>query len=82
METSAPAADPPHDPVPPAPAGKPMVRTGCDQYRQQLKGVVSAARKERVCACLEGRCTVIEDAMVCLGRVDGNPCPARLHGKG
>ena len=63
-------------------ADKGLVRTGCDQYRQQLKGTISEARKERVCACLEGRCTVVEDAMVCLGRINGNPCPKRLHGRG
>ena len=63
-------------------AEKPMVRMGCDQYRQQLKGTISAERKARVCACLSGQCTVIEDPMVCLGRVDGNPCGARLHGVG
>ena len=63
-------------------AQKPMVRTGCDQYRQQLKGTISAERKDRVCACLRGQCTVIEEPMVCLGRVDGGPCGARLHGVG
>ena len=61
--------------VPPAP------RTGCDQYRQQFKASLSVARKTRVLACLSGTCGVNEEPMICLGRVNGNPCPSRVHGR-
>ena len=82
--------DPPHDGVrervadvgAPKETVRPRGRTGCDQYRQQLKGVTSETRKQRVWACLQGCCSVVEDPMICLGRIDGNPCPARLHGVG
>ena len=62
--------------------GKEYERTGCDQYRQQFRANFSDARKERVFACLEGHCGASgEEPMVCLGRVNGLPCAARLHGR-
>ena len=57
------------------------VRCGSSQRRTQLGERIGEARRLRVRQCLEGRCGVHSEVpMVCLGVVDGAPCPARLHG--
>ena len=57
------------------------IRTGSDQRRAQFADPVSVAARERARKCLAGECGECrETPMVCLGEVDGAPCPARLHG--
>ena len=57
------------------------VRSGCAQRKAQFRERVGEKRRERVRLCLAGRCDEAdEQPMVCLGRVDGWPCPAFLHG--
>ena len=61
---------------------EPQARSGCDQRRQQFKEGISEDRCARMCACLEGRCSFTdadEAPMMCVGRINGAPCPARLH---
>ena len=75
----------PCDPQPTILGAGSSVRSGSDQRRQQLKNRTGPARRERVDLCLQGRCGVVADThglspMVCLGMVNGAPCPARLHG--
>ena len=63
---------------------EPQARSGCDQRRQQFKERISEDRCARMCACLEGRCSFTdadEAPMMCVGRINGAPCPARLHGR-
>ena len=72
----------PCDPQPEILGAGSMVRDGSDQRRQQLKNRVGPARQARVSACLAGTCGVVDETpMVCLGMVDGAPCPARVHGQ-
>ena len=72
----------PCDPQPEIFGAGSMVRDGSDQRRQQWKNRTGPARQERVSACLAGTCGVIDETpMVCLGMVNGAPCPARVHGK-
>ena len=61
--------------------GKSLVRDGCAQRKAQFRERIGVNRRERVRQCLAGRCGEAgEVRMVCLGRVDGEPCPATLHG--
>lgn len=56
------------------------VRSGCAQRKAQFRERIGEKRRGRVRRCLAGRCGVTEEhPMVCLGRVDGWPCPSYLH---
>ena len=61
--------------------GKSLIRDGCAQRKAQFRERIGPNRRERVRLCLAGRCgETTEVQMVCLGRVDGEPCPATVHG--
>ena len=78
-------AELPGDPTPVLEVDRePQARTGSDQRRQQLKERIGEERRARLCACLSGQCgfTDVDEApMMCVGRINGAPCPARLHGR-
>ena len=74
---------PPCDPPRKVEGAGVLGRDGSDQRKQQFADRISSDRRARVHTCLQGGCAVQGEAqMICLGRVGGAPCPARLHGRG
>ena len=73
---------PPCDPTPEVAGAGVLGRDGSAQRKQQLQDRIGPDRRMRVQTCLEGGCGLIDEPqMICLGRVNGAPCPARLHGR-
>ena len=56
-------------------------RTGSDQRRAQFAAEMSDARLGAFARCLRGECgECTETPMICLGKVNGVACTARVHG--